>query len=98
MSTILKKRPSLWPRITAERVIACGAVLVTAAGFAQPQIMTLAGLGFDRNPQMFAGKPTDPTPTGTIERPESHSEAAARRSDVIIHGLAGTLRALRGKD
>ena len=98
MSTILKKRRSLWPKITAERLIACGAVAVTAAGFAQPQIMSLAGLSFDRTPKMFAGKATDPMPTGTIAGPESHDVAAARRSDAIVHGLAGTLRALRGKE
>lgn len=71
------------PVVTAERVIAVAAVAITAFGFAQPQIMALAGLDFEK--QHVATRATDPVPTGSI--------AAAPKP--VIHGLSGTLLPLR---
>lgn len=74
------------PMVTAERVIAVAAVAITAFGFAQPQIMALAGLDFDR--QHVARRATDPAPTGSI----------APAAKPVVHGLAGTLLPLRGRE
>jgi hypothetical protein len=91
MSTILRK-PLPRRLMTAERLIAGAAILMTVAGFAQPQIMALAGLGFDRSSRTLAAGETDPQPTGSIRT------AATAPSNPIIHGLAGALRPLRGRD
>lgn len=74
------------PVVTAERVIAVAAVAITAFGFAQPQIMALAGLDFDR--QHVAMRSTDPAPTGSI----------APAAKPVVHGLSGTLLPLRGRE
>ena len=74
------------PLVTAERVIAVLAVAITAFGFAQPQMMALAGLDFDK--QHVASRSTDPAPTGSI----------APATKPVVHGLAGTLLPLRGRE
>ncbi len=74
------------PVVTAERVIAVAAVAITAFGFAQPQIMALAGLDFEK--QHVATRSTDPAPTGSI----------APAGKPVVHGLAGTLLPLRGRE
>ena len=67
------------PVVTAERVIAVLAVTITAFGFAQPPMMALAGLDFDK--QHVATRSTDPSPTGSI----------TLATKPVVHGLAGTL-------
>ena len=74
------------PIVTAERVIAVLAVGITAFGFAQPQMMALAGLDFEK--QHVATRSTDPEPTGSI----------APAAKPVVHGLAGTLLPLRGRE
>ena len=71
------------PVVTAERVIAVAAVAITAFGFAQPQIMALAGLDFEK--QHIATRSTDPSPTGSI----------TPQAKPVVHGLSGTLLPLR---
>ena len=76
------------PVVTAERFIAVAAVALTAFAFAQPQVLALTGLDFDR-PHARAERMTDPSPTSSIML------ASARPT---VHGLSGTLKPLRARD
>lgn len=77
-------RPSI---VTAERLITIGAVALTAFGFAQPQVLALAGFDFDKL-HVAAEHGTDFTPTGSI----------GTSAPLPIHGLAGTLKPLRARN
>lgn len=78
------------PYVKAERLVAIAAVAATAFGFAQPQVLILAGLDFER-PSMNVRHGVDPTPTGAIATPAD----IGRPTTATVHGLAGTLKALR---
>ena len=82
----MSMRPTLSHRfyVRAERMIAIVAVAMTAAAFAQPQVLALAGLDFAKPQHSFAGR-IDPTPTGSIWP----------ASQPPTHGLAGVLKPLR---
>ena len=86
----LKPRRTLSHRfyVRAERVIAITAVALTAFGFAQPQVLALAGLDFAKPVSSLAGQ-IDRTPTGSVTRSDDAPP---------IHGLAGVLKPLRQKN
>lgn len=87
--------PRFWtmrnPRSTAkvERLIAVAAVAVTAFAFAQPPVLTLAGLDFAGSAGI--GQPVDPLATGSLAGTTNGAVSH-------VHGLAGTLKALRARD
>ena len=87
--TILKRSGSR-ALVRAERLIAIAAVAATAYGFTQPQVLMLAGLDFGQ-PQAMVG--IDPVATGSVARKDPAAAAPPR-----IHGLAGTLKALRSRE
>ena len=76
------------PYVTAERLITIGAVALTAFGFAQPQVLALAGFDFEKQ-HALAERATDPIATGSI---------SVDPTPPRIHGLAGTLKPLRGRE
>ena len=83
------------PRIAGgvRQLVALAAIGTAALGLAQPRVMRLAGLDFAHSPSAARPMNTaliDMAPTGTVEpRPGDASR---------IHGLAGTLKALRHHD
>ena len=80
------------PFVTTERLIAIAAVAVTAFGFAQPQVLALAGLDFER-PGLAIRHGIDRTPIGSVAK-----ALGSDRPENTIHGLAGTLKPLRSRD
>lgn len=93
MSPILKKPRRFRFAMTPERTLAIGAMAILGIGFAQPAVMTMAGLSFTDT--RFASSKIDPTPTGSVAPAGAQSLSHAEK---FVHGLTGVIKRLRDRD
>lgn len=93
MSPILKKPRRYRFVVTPERTLAVGAMIIVGIGFAQPTVMTMAGLNFTDT--KFASSKIDPTPTGSVAPASAHTASHAEK---FVHGLTGVIKRLRDRE